>query len=225
MGNVSGAMEEFEEVTRLAPQDGVDESAAKANYSLGIVLEEQARHADALRHLDDAVKYQPNYLEAHLALGDALRRSHQRGRGSDAGGPAERSVRFKASLAHYDEAMRIDPRSTPARLGHALALTALGRWQEARDWLIESTTLYPDRQEFGIALARLLAASPDDRVRDGRRALAVSDKLFDQQKGTNVARHWRWRLPSSATTIARSAFNAASLPRWSRRDCRRRRSA
>ena len=36
MGEVSGAMEQFEEVTRLAPEEGVDESASKAHYSLGI---------------------------------------------------------------------------------------------------------------------------------------------------------------------------------------------
>jgi len=172
MGDVKGAQEEFEEVARLAPRESVDESAAKAHYSLGIVLEEQGRHLDALRHLDDAVKYQPNYVEAHLALADALRR-----------GPG---ARVRASLAHYDEAIRIDPRSTAARLGRALALAALGRWREARDWLIESTTMYADRQEFAVALARLLAASPDDRVRDGRRALAIADKWLEQQKSTNV---------------------------------------
>ena len=179
MGEVSSAVEQFDEVTRLAPEDGVDESAAKAHYSLGIVLEEKGRRADALQHLAAAVKYQPNYVEAHLALADALRWGPQRG---DPG----RSARFKASLAHYDEAMKINPRSTPARLGYALALAALGRWQQARDWLIESTMLYADRQEFWIALARLLAASPDDRVRDGRRALAVADKLLEKQKSTSV---------------------------------------
>src|SRR5206468_4169632 len=170
MGEVSSAVEQFEEVTRLAPEDGVDESAAKAHYSLGILLEETGRHADALQHLAAAVKHQPNYVEAHLALGDALRRS----------------ARFKASLAHYGEASKINPRSTPARLGYALALAALGRWQQARDWLTESTTLYADRQEFCLALARLLAASPDDRVRDGRRALAMADKLLEKQKSTSV---------------------------------------
>src|SRR5205814_2913752 len=95
-------------------------------------------------------------------------------------------ARFKASLAHYDEALTINPRSAPARLGHALALAALGRWRQTRDWLIESTTLYADRQEFAIALARLLAASPDDRVRDGQRALAMANRLLEQQKSTNV---------------------------------------
>jgi len=182
-GDVSGAMRQFEEVTRLAPPAGIDESAAKAHYSLGIVLEEQGRHADALRHLDAAVKYQPTYVEAHLALADALRRDPQRG---GRVGDAARRARLEASLAHYGEAIQINPRSTPARLGYALALAALGRWQQARDSLTESTSLYPDRQEFAIALARLFAASPDDRVRDGRAALALAGKLFEQQKSTDV---------------------------------------
>jgi len=133
-------------------------------------MEEKGRHGDAVQHLAAAVRYQPNYVEAHLALADTLRRIG----------------RVKESLSHYEEAMQINPRSSPARLGYALALAGLGRSAAARDWLIESSGLYPDRQEYRIALARLLAASPDDRVRDGRRALDIANELASQQKSTDV---------------------------------------
>ncbi len=169
-GKVDAAVAQFEEVVRLAPAEGADESASKAHYSLGIMAEAKGRHAEALDHLGAAVRYQPNYVEAHLALADALRRSR----------------RFREALAQYDEAMAINPRSSPARLGHALALVALGRAAQARDWLLDATMVYPDRHEYSIALARLLAASPDDRVRDGRRALAIADALLKQQKSTDV---------------------------------------
>src|SRR5262249_20519714 len=149
-GDAKGASEQFEEVVRLAPPGAADESASKAHYSLGVMSEETAHHRDALDHLTAAVRYQPNYVEAHVALGDALRRSHE----------------LEASLAHYDEALMINPRSSAARLGHALSLAGMGRWQQSRDWLAESTKLFPDRQEYAIALARLLAAAPDARVRD-----------------------------------------------------------
>jgi hypothetical protein len=42
---------------------------------------------------------------------------------------------------------------------------------------VEDLDLYPDRTEFSHALARLLAAAPADRVRDGRRALALAQQL------------------------------------------------
>jgi tetratricopeptide (TPR) repeat protein len=124
-----------------------------------------------VKHLTEAVKYQPNYVEAHLALGDALR--HTAGNA-------------QAALTHYQEAVRINPRSAPARLGVAIAQVALGRDRDARDGLSEATRLYPDRREYAVALARLLAAAPDDRVRDGRGSLALSEKLLQQQKSTDV---------------------------------------
>jgi len=94
----NGAEQQFDEVVRLAPPDAVDESAAKAHYSLGIMREEKGQRADALAHLTAAVKYQPNDVEADLALADALRRG---------GG------RMKEALAQYQEALSINPRSTP----------------------------------------------------------------------------------------------------------------
>jgi tetratricopeptide (TPR) repeat protein len=70
------------------------------------MLEERQRHDEALVHFAGAVRYQPNYADAHLAYGDALRRSG----------------RFKEALSEYDEALAILPRSSQARLGHAIAL-------------------------------------------------------------------------------------------------------
>jgi tetratricopeptide (TPR) repeat protein len=158
-------------LVRLAPADAIDESAAKAHYSLGVMREEKGQHADALAHLDAAVKYQPNDVEAHLALADALRRG---------GG------RMQAALTHYQEALSINPRSTAARLGVALAMVGLGRYEEATDWLADAMKRNPERPESAQAAARLLAAAPDARVRDGRTALAIAQKVFEQQKSTDV---------------------------------------
>jgi hypothetical protein len=41
---------------------------------------------------------------------------------------------------------------------------------------------YPDQPSFAHSLARLLAAAPDDGIRDGRRALAVMQTLSDEQR-------------------------------------------
>jgi hypothetical protein len=42
--------------------------------------------------------------------------------------------------------------------------------------------LYSTQPGFAHAMARLLAAAPDDRVRDGRKAMAVMESLTDEQK-------------------------------------------
>ena len=168
-GDVRGAQEQFEEVVGLAPASGLDESAAKAHYSLG-VMASNGQGSQAIEHFSAAVKYQPNYVEAYLALANALRRSG----------------RLEASLVQYEEAVTINPRAAQARLGYATALVGLRRHQKARDWLADAMKQYPDQPEFAHALARLLATAPDDRVRDGPRAMSIVQELFKTQKTTQL---------------------------------------
>jgi tetratricopeptide (TPR) repeat protein len=173
-GDVPGAVRWFEEALSAAPGgEEQDEAVAKAQYSLGILMASAGRGQDAIRYLAAAVRSSPSYREAHQALGDALRRA----------GEVERS------LDAYQDALDVTPQSGEARFGYALALVRLGRHRDARAWLEEAIALLPDRldltpqergvrQQFPHALARLLAASPDDRVRDGRRAVEITEALF-----------------------------------------------
>lgn len=167
-GDARGAVEQFEAVVQQAPSAGLDEPAAKAHYSLGIVRATTGQSAEAIEHLTASVRFNPTYVEARIGLADALRRTG----------------RVEASLPHYAEAVRLNPRAADARLGYAMGLVRLRRYAEAREWLTEATRAQPDRPEFAHALARLLAAAPDPRVRDGRRALQIVKELFDGQKTT-----------------------------------------
>ena len=169
-GDVPGAAREFEETVRLAPRSGLDEPAAKASYSLGVLLAGSGRNADAIRNLTTALRYNPNYFEARMALGDVLR-----GTG-----------RFEAALPHYGEAVRLNPRAAEARLGYALALVRLRRYADARAWLEESVRAQPDRPEIANLLARLLAAAPDAAVRDGKRSLAMTQELAKSHSNTEL---------------------------------------
>jgi tetratricopeptide (TPR) repeat protein len=170
-GDVPGALDQFAEVVRFAPPAALDEPAAKAHYSLGVVNAGSGQMDDAIRHLTASVGYDPNYVEARVALADALRRTGQ----------------VEASLPHYAEAFRISPFLTQARFGYAIGLVRLGRYVEARDALVESVRVQPDRLELAHALARLQAAAPDSRARDGQRALATIEQLFTTHKTVDVA--------------------------------------
>jgi len=169
-GDVDGAMARFEEVAKLAPADGLDEASAKANYSLGVVLASSGEMNQAIQRLTAAVKYNPNYAEALMALGDTLRRSG----------------RIEASLKPYADVVRINPRSAEARFAYALALVRLRRYRDAKAWLEESARVLPDRPELSHALARILAAAPDDTVRDGARAMALVQELMKGNQTTVV---------------------------------------
>ncbi len=169
-GRTDEAVERFEEVIALEPQSGQDEPSAKAHYSLGVVMASRGHGGDAIAHFTSAVTFSPNYHEARLALADALRGSG----------------RVEASLAHYADAVRGNPRNAEARLGYALGLVRLRRWAEARDWLVDSTRVLPDRPDLAHALARLLAAAPDAGVRDGQRAAEISKELFAAFQSTDL---------------------------------------
>jgi len=67
-----------------------------------------------------------------------------------------------------------------ARFGYAAALIRLKRYAEARDYLAEAITLYPNELAFANAEARLLAATPDDKIRDGQRALRFVQPVLRQ---------------------------------------------
>jgi Tfp pilus assembly protein PilF len=165
-GDVPGAVKWFEETLRMAPDEGLDETAAKAHYSLGVLMASSGRSQQAITHLSAAVRFSPNYVEAYQALADALRRSG----------------RLEQSMAQYAEAVRINPKAADARFGYGMALVRLGRYRDARDWFDEASRLHPDRPDFQYALARLLAAAPDDRVRDGQRAQAIAERLAQSNK-------------------------------------------
>jgi tetratricopeptide (TPR) repeat protein len=152
LGDARGGVEQFEQALQRAPE------FAPAHYSLGVVMMSAGRYPEAIAHLTAAVKTEPNYLDAHLRLGDALLASG----------------RPEPALAQYEAALAVDARVPEARFGCAMALVRAGRFVEARDRLVEGMSAHPGEPAFAHALARLLAAAPDDRVRDGRKALALA---------------------------------------------------
>jgi tetratricopeptide (TPR) repeat protein len=168
-GDLADAETNFAAVVEAAPKQGIDEAAAKAHYSLAVLLaSDPQRVSQALPHFEAAIKYQPNYIEAHLAMADFLRRRHNP----------------EPALVQYRETLGINPRHSVARLGYAMCLVDLRRHREARAWLEDAVEQFPDRTEFKIALARVLATSTDDHVRDGQKAIAITQELFKGQRTT-----------------------------------------
>jgi tetratricopeptide (TPR) repeat protein len=197
-GRVPEAVAQFEEVVRLAPPRGQDEPTAKAYYSLGVLQASEGRTPEAIASLTRAVQYSPSYLEAQMALGDALRAAG----------------RVEASLEPYRAAVEGNPRAGEARFGYAMALIRLQRWREARASLEESTRVLPDRIDLSHALARVLAAAPDAAVRDGRRALALTEALMQTTRTPDVGEtlamaHAELGRFEEAAMIQRSVIDAA----------------
>ena len=164
-GDTSGAQEQLHVAVRLSPD------LARAHYVLGMMAAAQGQDGESIAALMRAVDADPAYAEAQLALADALRRTG----------------RVPESLPHYTAATISAPLASQAGFGYAIGLVRLRRWAEARDRLAEGAKSFPDQPGFDHALARLLAAAPDDKVRDGQRALAIMEALTRDQQSLGTS--------------------------------------
>ena len=156
MGDASGATEQFEQVVRMSP------GHSRAQFSLGVLRAASGRLEDAIDRFSAALESDPGYFQARAQLAAVL---------AGSGRPEE-------SLVHYEQLIEMDPANPETNFGQALAFVRLQRYVEARDRLVEGRRLHPDQPMFSHALARVLAAAPDDRVRDGRQAMALVEELL-----------------------------------------------
>ena len=163
-GEHAAARAEFEHAIRASPE------FARAYYSLGVLAAGQGQHSEAIRYFSTALRHEADYAEAHLRLAASLRAVQR---------PGE-------SLAHYERVLTANPANVDARMGQALALVQLRRYRDARDRLADALRAYPHERVFIHALARLLAAAPDDQVRDGQRALTHVQDLLRNQRTPDV---------------------------------------
>ena len=145
------AERELREAVRRVPEYPL------ARFNLGTVLAARKLYAEAIEEYRSALSLDPELTGAHVNLGNALLRV---GKGAE----AEPSFR---------RALELDPTSPEARQGEIVALSLQGRYTRAMQRTEEGRRAFPDLDVLILAQARLLAASPDGTVRDGRRALAL----------------------------------------------------
>jgi tetratricopeptide (TPR) repeat protein len=160
MGDERGAEQQFELVLRTAP------SFRDTHYNLALIKAGSGRLDAAIAQLVIALDYDPSDSRARVTLARFL---------AVAGRPSE-------ALAQYTTVLGREPLRADAALGYAMTLSLLERYAEARDRLTDAMRTFPDEPRIGRALARLLAAAPDDTVRDGRRALTMAEALLDQRQ-------------------------------------------
>jgi tetratricopeptide (TPR) repeat protein len=82
--------------------------------------------------------------------------------------------------------IKADPKTAQVRIGYAMALGRLGRYLEARRALTDAMQAIPDQPSLEQAFARVLAAAPDDNVRDGGQAMAITQSLMKQPHGVDL---------------------------------------
>ena len=146
-------------LTQLEAAVSLDPGFAAPHFLIGTLLERSGRDDEAIDRFRMAADADAGMGAARLRLGDALRRTG----------------RFEAALPHYRQVQ--GGQAPQARFGEAMALVRLGRYGEALRVLDGAGERYPGEPSFPHARARLLAAAPDEGVRDGALALALVEEL------------------------------------------------
>jgi tetratricopeptide (TPR) repeat protein len=192
-GDADGALDHYREAVRLSP------NLARAHFAIGVLMESRGQDAEAIKSFSAAIASDAGYAEPRFSLANALRRSG----------------RVQESLSQYDEVLRLDPAMSQASFGYAMGLVRLGRYQEARARFESAMKTFPDQPGFPHALARLLAAAPDDRVRDGARAISIMNGLVKTQQTIAMAETMAMALAESgrfddAAKWQRDAIRAAA---------------
>ncbi len=136
--------------------------SAEADAELGRLFERQGRWREAEQSYRAAVAREPQRLEAWERLGNLL----------------ARDGRFPEAAAAFERVVAGAPERAEARLGWTMALLLAGEDAAALAALEEGVAQSPESLLLAHLLARLLAASAVAEVRDGERALALSQRVL-----------------------------------------------
>ncbi len=156
-GDRRGARNQLEEALKRAPQH------ALANFLMGVLSESEGDLPSAEAYYQKALAVDPSHGGANHFFANALMRA----------GRHEEAARY------YAEAVRQFPQNSPARMMEVLALYRAGAPHgELAQRLEEAMSTHPEDPMFVYISARLFAASPDAKVRDGQRALSLAQRLM-----------------------------------------------
>ena len=191
-GDIAGATQQFERVVRTTPEH------TEAQFSLAVVLADQGRHREAIEHFSTVLEHDPAYIQARVQLAEALAR---------AGRPEE-------AVSHYDRVLALDPSRQEAAYGAAMAYVRMERYDAALDRLERGLDANPEDRMFQHALARILASAPDDRLRDGERAMALLEPLLAEAPDLSLGETTAMALAelglySQAAAVQRDILEAA----------------
>ncbi len=196
-GQFEEARRQLEEVLRQAPHHVL------GNFFLGVWLHAAGEQRAAVKYFETSLEADPQHSGAHHFLANTYMANRD----------------YPRAMRHYEKVVEKVPENLPARLMLAMAMVGAGRPHvEVRDSLARSREAFPNQSLFGAPLARLLAASPDPGVRNGTRALALAEALFQAENRLEHAETLAMAYAETgryrdAARLQENAFNAALAAR------------
>jgi len=182
------ALRHYHEAARHNPHDPI------TRYNLGITLYRLEQYPDAIVEFQEALRLKENYGDAMINLGVAMLKHNQIGEGqamlfkatSVPGSEAEAFFNLGVALAQqgalnqairfYENAVSMKPTYAPPIEELTRLYLASGRAAEAVRILRIGAKSAPREVRFSNMLAKVLATSRDDAVRNGAEAVGYAEQ-------------------------------------------------
>jgi protein O-mannosyl-transferase len=144
-----------------------------AHLNLGVVLAEQGRTNDALRHLYTSVEEKPDHADGHDTLGSLL---GQMGRTQEA-------------AEQFQQAIRLQPNDSEAHCNLGNVLLAQGKFGDSLNEFRTALRIFPDfaTAHFGLGAALLNLGQTDEAIAQFTEALRLDPNMAPAREGLNKA--------------------------------------
>jgi tetratricopeptide (TPR) repeat protein len=156
-GDRDKAIADFTESIRLNPSDTATDNAR------GVIYAHKGDYDNAIADFTEAIRVDPNYAQGYKNRGTAYYSKHDNDK----------------AIADYTEAIRLKPEDAEAYINRGNAYSLKHDNDKAIADFSEAIRLNPNHAEGYSNLARLLAVCPDDKIRDGNKAVEYAKKACE----------------------------------------------
>jgi tetratricopeptide (TPR) repeat protein len=167
-GILDEALEHLEKAAQLNPK------LARVHFNLANTLVARGQITDAISNYETELQLYPNFPEGHNNLANALLRTGK----------------IDQALEHVQTALQLNPNYPEAHNNLAIALSQKGQMREAVAEWNKALAIDPNNLEAECNLGWVLSTFPDSSIRDGARAIDLTQRALQLSGGRN-ARIWR----------------------------------
>jgi len=213
-GKLKEAATHYAQALRLSPND------AEAHNNLGLVLSRQGKYEEAAAQYGEALRLDPGHANAHNNLGlelfrqgkyeeaaarlaEALRLDPGHARAhNNLGSVLYSQGKLKEAATHYALALRLNPGYAEAHNNLGLVLSRQGKYEAAAAQYREALRLNPGDGDAYNNHAMIMAACPQAKYRDGKRAV---------ESATRACELTEWKQSNFLNTLAAAYAEAGDF--------------
>jgi tetratricopeptide (TPR) repeat protein len=155
------AIRDYDEAIRLDPSD------AQAYNNRGVTYKAKKQYDQAIVNYNAAIRIDPRLSDAYFNRGNAFKAKKD----------------YDQAVSDYSQAIRLDPNWTDAYFNRANAQRVRKAYAEAARDYREVIRLDPKDADAYDGLAWLLATCPEEKIRDGKKAVEYATKACDLTSG------------------------------------------